>query len=219
MASFPDKLTPLQRELLDAFFARETGFYLTGGAALAGFYLGHRTTLDLDLFTPDPEAFERGRFALAAAAESLTASLEARQAAPGFHRYLARRGEEAVVVDLVLERVPQVAPLKRREGQIRIDPPEEILANKLAALVERSEVRDVVDLLLLERSGWAVESALPGTQAKDAACTPATLAWVLSRVQIPAAAEIPGGFDPADLRSYLDELIQRLRRAALPTPR
>ena len=47
----PSRLTPLQRDLLDAFFAREQRLFLTGGGALAGFYLGHRTTEDLDLFT------------------------------------------------------------------------------------------------------------------------------------------------------------------------
>lgn len=52
MASLvPSKLTALRREILDAFFQRERGFFLTGGAALAGFHLGHRTTDDLDLFT------------------------------------------------------------------------------------------------------------------------------------------------------------------------
>ena len=45
------KLTRLQHELLDAFFQHEDRFFLTGGAALAGFYLGHRETHDLDLFT------------------------------------------------------------------------------------------------------------------------------------------------------------------------
>lgn len=53
MASSSDKLTPLQRALLDAFFRQEQRFFLTGGAALAGFHLQHRTTLDLDLFTDD----------------------------------------------------------------------------------------------------------------------------------------------------------------------
>ena len=41
MASFaPSKLTALQRDVLEAFFQRERGFFLTGGAALAGFHLG-----------------------------------------------------------------------------------------------------------------------------------------------------------------------------------
>jgi len=68
MASSPDRLTPLQRDLLLAFFERERGFFLTGGAALAGFYLHHRETTDLDFFTHDGEAFARGVFALRAAA-------------------------------------------------------------------------------------------------------------------------------------------------------
>jgi hypothetical protein len=51
-SSAPSKLTAFQKDVLDAFFRRERGFFLTGGAALAGFHLGHRTTDDLDLFTP-----------------------------------------------------------------------------------------------------------------------------------------------------------------------
>jgi len=38
-SSAPSKLTALQRDVLDAFFQRERGFFLTGGAALAGFHL------------------------------------------------------------------------------------------------------------------------------------------------------------------------------------
>ncbi|HEX8704063.1 MAG TPA: hypothetical protein VF815_34845 [Myxococcaceae bacterium] len=37
-----DALSAFQRALLEAFFRRAQSFYLTGGAALAGFYLGHR---------------------------------------------------------------------------------------------------------------------------------------------------------------------------------
>jgi hypothetical protein len=50
-SSPPSTLDPFQQELLRAFFNREQRFVLTGGAALGGFHLGHRTTRDLDLFT------------------------------------------------------------------------------------------------------------------------------------------------------------------------
>ena len=53
-SSSPDRLTPLQRDLLDAFFAREQRLFLTGGAALAGYDFPHRTTDDLDLFALPP---------------------------------------------------------------------------------------------------------------------------------------------------------------------
>lgn len=46
-----NKLSVLQQDVLREFFARENRFFLTGGAALVGFHLGHRETHDLDLFT------------------------------------------------------------------------------------------------------------------------------------------------------------------------
>ena len=67
MASSPhkaSKLSQIQKDVLVAFFAREHGFYLTGGAALAGYHLGHRETSDLELFTSDAAAFERARHVL-----------------------------------------------------------------------------------------------------------------------------------------------------------
>ncbi len=45
------ELSALQQDFLRAFFQREDRFFLTGGAALVGFHLGHRETHDLDLFT------------------------------------------------------------------------------------------------------------------------------------------------------------------------
>ena len=52
-ANRPSQLTELQELVLRAFFERERSFYLTGGAALAGYHLRHRETTDLDLFTLD----------------------------------------------------------------------------------------------------------------------------------------------------------------------
>ena len=67
-------LSPLQRDLLGAFFERERGFFVTGGAALAGYYLHHRVTDDIDLFTVDDEAFERGPHAPKNAISSTSSS-------------------------------------------------------------------------------------------------------------------------------------------------
>lgn len=46
-------LTSLQKKFLTAFFASPLGgeFFLSGGTALAAFYLRHRRSQDLDLFT------------------------------------------------------------------------------------------------------------------------------------------------------------------------
>jgi hypothetical protein len=219
MASSPaNTLTALQRDVLRAFFARERGFFLTGGGALAGYHLGHRTTDDLDLFTDDPAAFERGRFVLDAVAAELGATVEVRQDAPLFRRLVLTRPGGGLVVDLVCDRGPQVAQKLERDG-VRVDPPEEILVNKLTAVVGRAEERDLVDLLFLERAGFRIEDGLNAALAKDGGCTPANLAWVLSEIVIPDGTPLPGAISAAELRTFVTELVRRLRLAALPAAR
>lgn len=139
------RLTRLERDVLDAFFRQEEGFFLSGGAALAGFHLGHRDTYDLDLFATE-DSLDRGAATLAQVAEALGCSIERIQTSPDFRRHLLRRGAESVVVDLVRERVPQLVSEKPIIDGIRVDPPEEILANKLCTLLSRSELRDLVDV-------------------------------------------------------------------------
>lgn len=101
-------------------------------------------------------------------------------------------------------------------AEYRIDPPEEILANKLTAVVGRMEERDLVDLLFLEKAGYRVEDALPSALSKDGGCTPATLAWLLSEARIPDGVELPGGVQAEQLRAFTADLVRRLRKAALP---
>ncbi|MCP4657280.1 MAG: hypothetical protein GY856_17865 [bacterium] len=218
MASSQPKLTGLQRELLRAFFERENGFFLTGGGALVGFYLEHRLTDDLDLFAVDGSTFERGPIVLADAVASLKATMVARQQATGFHRYFVSRGDQAVIVDLVFDRVPQLFVEKWERDGIRIDPPDEILVNKLNTIASRCEIKDLIDIISLEKAGFRVEDALDGALTKDGGCTPATLAWVLSQVEISERAELPGGIPAAELREYIEQLVRRLRRAAAPDP-
>jgi hypothetical protein len=212
----PSRLGAFQVGVLQAFFRRESGFFLTGGGALAGFHLGHRETSDLDLFTTDDAAFERGRHALADLAVELGADLEVRQDAPGFRRFVLSRGEDTLIVDLVRERSFQLHETKEHRDGILVDPADEILANKLTAIVGRAEERDLVDVYFLERAGLRVEDALAAAQEKDGGCTPATLAWLLSEVVIPDGTALPAAVPPGELRDWLAGLIKRLRRRALP---
>lgn len=96
-------------------------------------------------------------------------------------------------------------------------PVQEILANKLTALLSRAETRDLVDVLLLERSGYSVESALKAALSKDGAGTPATLAWVLSQVEIDDKATLPAGVPAPEAAAFIRDLIRRLRLAAAPS--
>ncbi len=208
-------LGPLQTNLLDAFFRRERGFYLTGGAALAGFHLGHRTTDDLDLFASE-DRLDDGDRALRDAAKELNATIESVQTTPEFRRRIVRRQSESVVVDLVFEPVPQLSSKKLEIHGIRVDPPEEIFSNKLCTLMSRAEVRDLVDVMFLERTGLRAEAYLEAAHAKDSGFTAAQLAWVLSQIAIGDDAAIPGDVRPDELRGFLHSLVERLTSIARP---
>lgn len=216
MDSSPSRLTALQRAVLAEFFARERGFFLTGGGALAGYHLCHRETLDLDLFTTDATAYERSAFVLADVARTLGATLVVRQEAPGFRRSVLERPSDGVVIDTVLDPVAQVEPDKLDVEGVRIDPIREIMANKLCAVIGRAEERDLVDLWTLEQRGVSIESGLDDALTKDGGCTPANLAWLLGQVTLADDARLSGSVSPSELRRWLADAVARLRRRALP---
>jgi hypothetical protein len=208
------RLSRLQRDLLDGFFQRRQDFFLTGGGALAGFHLGHRDTEDLDLFT-DRDVMDDGSRTLAEVVRDLGGTIEGLRTAPDFRRSLVRRGDEAVLVDLVRDRAPQGLP-KIEVGSVRIDPPAEILANKLCTLLSRGEIRDLVDVRALLATGLPLEPALELAARKDAGLTPAQLAWVLGEIRIGDDARVPAGVSPPEIRTFVERLRLELVRRAFP---
>jgi hypothetical protein len=109
-----------------------------------------------------------------------------------------------------------MVPEKPVVNGIRLDPPEEILANKLCTLLERAEIRDLVDIRALEAAGYRVEDAFPAAVLKDTGLTPAQLSWVLNQIELGSDLVPPGGVSNEELREYLADLIARLTRLAFP---
>lgn len=210
------RLSALQSAVLDEFFAHERGFFLSGGGALVGFHLKHRETTDLDLFTSSGDAFERARLSLPLVARALGGTFSVLQDVPGFRRAVLERSSEALVVDLVRDVGPQLHPKAEIDGII-VDPAEEIFSNKLTTLVSRQEVRDLVDVFELERTGLRVEAFLAEASAKDGGCTPATLAWLLSQWELSEQLKLPAGYDLEQLRRFKDDLAERMAIAAHPS--
>lgn len=209
-------LTDLQSRVLDAFFAVERDFFLSGGAALAGFHLQHRPTGDLDLFTTSKAAFERARHVLPEVAARCGARLDVVQEAPAFRRVLLSSATDAVVVDCVAESAVQTRPVKQQIDGVVVDPVEEIFANKLTTLVGRQEIRDLVDVMCLERRGLRAEAFLADALAKDGGCTPATLAWLLAGWRVDADVALPPGFLIDELRAFKADLTTRMEVASFP---
>ena len=137
---------------------------------------------------------------------------------PEIARYLGRRrGFWEFLFAHWQEDIPQVVADKPVINGVRIDPPQEILSNKLCALLSRAEIRDLVDVRALELAGFRVEDALPAATAKDRGLTPAQLAWVLGQIEIGDNFNPPGEISGRELRLYLNDLIIRLTKLSYPT--
>lgn len=146
--------------MLEAFFSEPSAFFLTGGAALAGYHLGHRFTDDLDLFSPPAETMELAVQRVRRAAAAIGAALEPIQEAPEFRRFAVQRGNDTTVIDLVIDRAPQLVVDKEWAGQVRVDPQREIAANKITALLGRTAPRDLVDLFALFDRGHLLKACV-----------------------------------------------------------
>jgi hypothetical protein len=201
-----DKLTPLQRRIL---------------RVLAGLHLGHRETRDLDLFW-------RNRPGLGLSVRETESALRADglevrvlRTAPAFAELRVGDGRQVCIIDLVAEPFGPIEPPLRAEvlgASVAVDTAHEILVNKLAALLSRSELRDLVDVKALLEAGGDLERALRDAPRKDAGFSPLTLAWVLKSFA-PATLARALGLGPAEteeITAFHRQLQERIVAAAAP---
>lgn len=217
MALSPDMLSVLQRSLLKGVAILAPHVFLTGGSALGGFHLHHRVSKDLDLFVTPPHSLDEVERALAAAAATLGGATVTLERFPDFRRFLVTGQGETTLVDLVLDRAPQLAAKMVMDG-LQVDPLEEIAANKVCALFGRNEVRDLVDLRAILAHGVTLVEAVAGACIKDGGVSAAALAFVLSQWSLPAGAGEPYGVLTVDLEAFRVLLMRQLLTLGLPLP-
>ncbi len=209
--------TPLKRDFLRAWFAQERRFFLTDGSALGLFYLDHRRSYDLDLFTSEEVEGKEVQGLVQRTASRIGAECAALRSAPDFHRFRLTRGEEREVIDVVVDRAPQLDAVKREIEGIRVDTVREMIANKLTTLLSRTELKDVVDLYFLEQAGYDLLAAIPDARAKDAGWEPAVVSMLLSDLHV---TELPAWMikelAPSDLAAFLNRLRLAIAAQALP---
>jgi Nucleotidyl transferase AbiEii toxin, Type IV TA system len=90
--------TPLKRDFLRAWFDQEQRFFLTGGSALGLFYLDHRLSYDLDLFTSEDVDRMEVQNLVYRVADAIGAECVAVRTTPDFRRFKLTR--ELVPSDL-----------------------------------------------------------------------------------------------------------------------
>ena len=118
-------------------------------------------------------------------------------------------------LDLVFEPVPDIAPAVLIEG-IWVESERDLRASKLTCILSRSEPRDLVDLLFIERAGHPVPDDIPLALRKDAGTDPGVLAWLLHQFPIEPLPIMLEPLATEDLRAFRDDLAERLRRLAVP---
>lgn len=211
-------LTPLQVDLLSVL-TDVPRVYLTGGAALGHYYLQHRGSHDLDWFTPDRAELPALAGRLVGFCDGRGYQIGVEQEYPGFQRFAVTHGDDRTLVDLVHEPVPQTVSIEQKPlfDGVRVDSIEDIVANKLSAVLGRGETKDLVDLLFLERAGHDPMAYLPAARDRDGGMDAATLAWVMGSMPTdPGELLLHQPLTEAQVRAFRDGLVQRLQVAAHP---
>jgi hypothetical protein len=80
----------------------------------------------------------------------------------------------------------------------------------------RSEPRDLVDLLFLDRAGFAPEQDLMLALRKDAGIDPGVLAWLLTSFPVEPLPAMLVPLSSNELRNFRDLLRDRFKQTALP---
>ena len=209
-------LTPLQAAVLQHFFATETGqkFYLTGGTALAAFHLHHRKSVDLDLFTLDDLALREADVLVPSLAAAVGCRLGAIRRTEHYREiFFVPDAEEPLKIDLVRDFGPQYGE-RLHFGQVIVDSIENIGANKLTAILSRTEPKDFVDLYFILKAGYDFDDLFVKAQARDLGMHPFYLAGSLRQVR--NFRRLPAVIPPLPLfelqqfiLSLADELLDR----------
>jgi len=147
----------LQDKVLEALSGNFGVFHLTGGTALGRFYLHHRYSEDLDLFTNKNLEYHGS---VGQIREILRNQFQASDEKVILYQDYVRvwiPGKEELKIEMVND-VEERWGVPVLAGYVPIDTVGNILANKLTALVSRDEPKDVVDIVAISSNfafNWA----------------------------------------------------------------
>lgn len=176
-----NELYPLQDEVLAALRSIDTEFYLSGGTAASRGYLNHRFSDDLDFFVNDDGRFElwadRVHHRLVSSNEWECRIVLRDQR---FVRLFVRRAGIDLKIEMINDVPSRIGSIREHPTLGRLDTAENILANKISALLDREEPKDLADIWgFCSRLDLSIRSAIEGAQGKAAGIFPADVARAL----------------------------------------
>lgn len=141
-------------------------FYLTGGTALAGFYLYHRYSEDLDFFSETELDILQIDIAIKKIREKLGVSKIDFQQSYNRNLFFLHFGKSIVKTEFTYFPFPRIEE-GRKEYGIQIDSLLDIAANKLFSIYQRNQARDYIDLYaIIKKENYSIKELIKKAKSK-----------------------------------------------------
>ncbi len=217
-----------QREVLDDLLdnanLRES-FFLTGGTALSVFYLHHRFSRDLDLFTTVKRDLRDLGGWIKRKWGNGCITIEEDQR---FMSFLLRGVKVDLAVDSFSETDKERPRVDLLNNRLTIDTLDNIVSNKLCAMASRTELKDYVDFFFILKtfgSMYDFSHIYERARLKDAIFDdPPTVAYQIES-GISVIKQNPGllpatrvPLDIKELVGFCEDIVDRIFRMAGPDP-
>jgi predicted nucleotidyltransferase component of viral defense system len=164
-------LERIQKEILNILkdLPDVEAFYLTGGTALSAFYLGHRKSNDIDLFTSVEELISPFSLKIEDVLKKRNFSVKRSRGFHSFVELFVNSPEESTIIHIALDspfRFEQAADSKEFPG-LKTDGLIDIATNKLLALFGRATLRDFLDVYFLIKERFIKSELIEKAKIKD----------------------------------------------------
>ena len=212
---FFNRLYPFQDRILTGISALKTGFYLTGGTASSRAYLHHRFSEDLDLFVNDDNNFTLWSERII---QLLSAhwAIEVMLRESRFVRLTVIQADVSMKLEMVNDVPSRIGPVTAHPTLGLLDSAENILANKISAVIDRREPKDLADIWgFCIKMNLSLESVMTGAQSKAAGIFPADLARILNSAS-KQDWELVRWIDPPDSNRFCQDLQKIAEELLLP---
>jgi predicted nucleotidyltransferase component of viral defense system len=144
-------LSDIQKAFLRLFASLpdQERFYLTGGTALAEYYLGHRLSYDLDLFTNEADLIVPFSYRVEQATQSAGMEIAVVRRFASLVEFQVNQNENTLKVDLALDSPFRFSLVELGDAGVMINDFQDIQTDKTLAFFGRAEPRDAIDLYFL----------------------------------------------------------------------
>jgi hypothetical protein len=198
-------LYPFQDRAIEAF--RGSPFYLTGGTALSRGYYNHRYSDDLDLFVNYLTEFLPIAEVHIKRLRDIFPDIEIDYRSDNYFRlFVAGR---RLKIELVNDVPSHIGEKIEHPVLGLIDSKENILANKITAVIDRCMPKDMADLYFLLKDGLSLKQALLDADSKAAGLAPLYIAKLLAEfdyslldTEIKWVTPVPG----AEISAFLNRI-------------